>query len=118
MGRPFRFAMASYKVLKERTPENHTTIVTVEVSRWHSFLTSSSFVREFLFLGHEASKSGRLEVYKAPEFVRLSKRQEEKLWQALQDFRDEQKRNKNLIFMKKKYGEYFEEPIKGPQNYR
>lgn len=114
-----------YEVVNERTPEKHLCILTVKVRKWHTFMSGSEVTKEYLAMSHSKTKSTELEVYEAieqpgkkPVFVRLSKREQEKLWKAVNQYRKEEKLREVENEIAEKYGDYFREPVTGPQNYR
>lgn len=114
-----------YEVVNERTPEKHLCILTVKVRKWHTFMSGSEITREYLAMSHSKTKDGKLEVYEAieqpnkkPVFVRLSKREQDKLWKAVSQYRKEEKLREVEDEIAEKYGDLFTKPIAGPQNYR
>jgi hypothetical protein len=114
-----------YEVVNERTPEKHLCILTVKVRKWHTFMSGSEVTKEYLAMSHTKTKSTKLEVYEAieqsgkkPVFIRLSKREQEKLWKAVTQYRKEEKLREVENEIAEKYGDYFQEPVTGPQSYR
>lgn len=125
-----------YEVINERTPEEYTTILTAKIRWWHSFLSGKEVIKEFLCLSHDKTKSTHLEVYEVipqtgdtPLFKRLTKKEESRLWKFVDRYRDERKKRERESHahkimrereskVAKEYGDYFKEPIGGPQNYR
>jgi hypothetical protein len=114
-----------YEVVNERTPEKHLCILTVKVRKWHTFMSGSEVTKEYLAMSHSKTESTRLEVYevieqpgKKPVFVRLSGREQKKLWKAVSQHRKEEKLREVENGIAEKYGDYFQEPVTGPQNYR
>tara|TARA_Y100000310_G_scaffold282817_1_gene304338 strand:- start:368 stop:718 length:351 start_codon:yes stop_codon:yes gene_type:complete len=114
-----------YEVVNERKPEDHTGIFTVKVSRWHSFISGNERTIEYLGLSNDKTKNGDLEIYeaveqpnKAPVFVRMSEKEQERLWKAILLYRQHKKLREVEDEIGEKYGDWFTEPIKGPQTYR
>jgi hypothetical protein len=107
-----------YEVIKECHPEEYTSVLTVKVRNWHSFISGGEEVKEFLAVSGKKTKDGNLEIYEAPSFALVSDDEEDEIWKAVKRYRDTQKLSELEEEMKAKYGEYFEEPINGPSTYR
>lgn len=103
-----------YEIISEKHPEKFTSILKCKVWKWHSFFSGASEIKEFLAISGKKTNDEGFQVYEAPDFIRLSEWEEDRIWTAMKIFRKSKKAIKARQKVQEEYGEYISRSSKSP----
>ena len=104
------------KVIKEVRPDDREHILTCEITYWWSGLTGRKDRAQFLMYQAEGEK---IKYFECPDMTPITDSDTgDAIYAAFLVYVAEQEAQKAAGVLRKKYEDYFEEPITGPQNYR